>query len=441
MKWFLGALVVMAAGALFQWGLLVYAMYVLLGVLLASRALTTRWIDGIQMERKVDVESAEIGESAEVRLEVMNRGRFKIPWLLIEDAAPGWALAEMPARIEVEGNRLSLSSVEAGGGFELNYRVRFCKRGYYQLGPTWVETGDLFGLQRRYRVMTSPSYVLVRPQVVEMEGYDLRSRRPMGEVRLAHRLFEDPTRVSGVREYQVGDALNRVHWRATARLGKLHSKTYEPSCVAEAMLVLDFHGASYPDRGRGARVELAVTCAASVANALTQMGQPVGLITNGRDAADRIREEGPVVEFETRAAARAAAVTELQSHRLRPIVIPTQRGEEGYCQILDTLARLELTNGMMFDALVEETRAQIPGNATLIAIVPEVTERMAVLLADLRHRGNSVTVIWVVFDEEEAPEWAARPDWAKWLIGAGVEVRRVEDEAGVSAVCSGRMYR
>ena len=56
-------------------------------------------------------------------------------------------------------------------------------------------------------------------------------------------LFEDPTRLAGVRLFQQGDPLNRVHWRATARTGQLHSRVYENSRVAGASLLLDFHRA------------------------------------------------------------------------------------------------------------------------------------------------------------------------------------------------------
>ncbi len=104
-----------------------------------------------------------------------------------------------------------------------------------------VETGDLFGLHRRYRVLTSPHFLLVYPDVVPLEGYELASRRPIGEIHLSHRLYEDPTRIAGVRRYELGDPLNRIHWRATARTGQLHCKLYEPSCVAGATLLLDFH--------------------------------------------------------------------------------------------------------------------------------------------------------------------------------------------------------
>src|SRR5205814_211439 len=105
------------------------------------------------------------------------------------------------------------------GEVELSYKLKPLMRGYYQIGPLVMESGDLFGLHRRYRVDADPSFLLVYPRIVPLEGYDLASRRPIGEVRLSLRLYEDPTRISGVREYQSGDPLNRVHWRATARTG------------------------------------------------------------------------------------------------------------------------------------------------------------------------------------------------------------------------------
>ena len=41
--------------------------------------------------------------------------------------------------------------------------------------------------------------MLVYPKVVPLSGYDIASRRPIGEIRMTHRLFEDPTRIAGVR--------------------------------------------------------------------------------------------------------------------------------------------------------------------------------------------------------------------------------------------------
>ena len=45
---------------------------------------------------------------------------------------------------------------------------------------TMTRIGDLFGLHRRYRVLTAPHFLLVYPQVMLLEGFDVASRRPCG---------------------------------------------------------------------------------------------------------------------------------------------------------------------------------------------------------------------------------------------------------------------
>src|SRR5262245_19060220 len=103
----------------------------------------------------------------------------------------------------------------------MRYKIEFIRRGFYRIGPLLLETGDLFGLHRRNRAVTTPAYVLVLPKLFPIAGYDIASRRPIGDVRLTLRLYEDPTRIAGVRPYEPGDPLNRVHWKATARAGRL----------------------------------------------------------------------------------------------------------------------------------------------------------------------------------------------------------------------------
>ena len=89
-----------------------------------------------------------------------------------------------------------------------------------------------------------------------------------------------------------------------------------------------------------------MTAAASLANAVFQMGQQVGLVTNGRDAADRIRQEGWDFDIRTRDAAQRAASMLDASDRLQPLVVETRRGAEQLMRILETLARAELTDGL-----------------------------------------------------------------------------------------------
>jgi uncharacterized protein (DUF58 family) len=237
--------------------------------------------------------------------------------------------------------------------------------------------------------------VLVYPKVIPLSGYDLASRRPIGEIRLSHRLFEDPTRITGVRLYQPGDALNRVHWRATARTGVLHSKTYEPSSIAGSTMLLAFHQAEYAVRDEPYVSELAVTTAASLANALYELGQQVGLVTNGRDAVDRIRREGWAHDFRSRTAAQQSVSMRETSDRLEPLVVPTRRGAEPLHRIMEMLARVELTDGLTFPQLVVETASRLPRDATVVAILPDVPEETAFALSTLRRRGHAVSALLV----------------------------------------------
>ncbi len=429
-RWLGASILLLAVGVTFQLGLLVYAMYALLGILVISRFLAREWVENLKAERECNRLTAEIGDTAAFIVTVRNTGRLPVPWVLLEDSLPASALQQRPPRIKIDGKRSAIFQLVPGGRKSLRFQVQFLMRGYYQIGPLLYESGDLFGLHRRYRVETDPAFVLVYPRVVPLQGYDLSSRRPVGEVRLAHRLFEDPTRIAGIREYQLGDAFNRIHWQATARTGKLHCKVYEPSCVAGATILLDFHQATHPPRFEPHRSELAVTTAASLAHAVYQLGQQIGLVTNGRDAADRVREEGYRHEFRSRATAQAVASAESQNSRLRPVIVETRRGAEQFTRILETLARAELTDGLTLAELIAESSSRLPRDATVIVILGDVAPEAALALGNLRRQGFAITAILCQPEPERFHEAAGS------LVAERIDVRRIDSEAEISSVCS-----
>jgi len=435
MKWFAGASLVLLVALAFNLGLLAYAMYALLGVMVTSRLLARSWAENLAAERQCNQYSANVGDMVTVALSVENRGGLPVPWVLLEDLLPRSALAQRPPALEVKGSRLQLAMLAGRGRKTIFYQLKCNQRGYYQVGPLVLETGDLFGLHRRWRLLTAPHFVLVYPEVVTLEGFDVASRRPIGEVLLAHRLYEDPTRIAGVRAYEAGDPLNRVHWRATARTGQLHSKVYEPSTVVGATIVLDFHRDSYQVKHEPYRSELAVTTAASLANAVYEMGHQVGLLTNGRDAVDRIRREGWDHDPNSRQAARRVAAMLDESDRLAPLGVPTRRGPEQLMRILETLARVELTDGLKFHQLVTEAASQLPRDATLIALLSSITTETAVALGNLRRRGYAVAVILNLFEVHDFEEASAL------LLAQGIEARHLRDKEAIVGICRKQILR
>jgi uncharacterized protein (DUF58 family) len=429
MRWLIGAVALLVLAIALDLGLFAYAMYALLGVMVASRLLVNGWSGNIVATREMSRDRMKIGDKTAVVIVLKNRNWLPIPWLLVEDLLPRHALVHNPPKLQITGRRLQIVSLRGRARQIVTYQLSCHCRGYYQLGPLVAETGDVFGLYRRYRVLSEPSFLLVAPEVIPLEGFDIASRRPIGEVRMSHRLFEDPTRIAGVRAYQAGDPFNRIDWRATARTAVLHSKIYEPSTVAGATLLLDFHEQSFDAKDEPVRSELAVTAAASIAGAILQMGQQVGLVTNGRDAADRIRTEGwRHDQFINRRAALAAGMLE-KNERLRPLVVPTRRSNTQLNEILHTLARVEKTDGMSFSQLVSESSSQLPQSASVIAILTQVTPEMAISLGNLRRRGMAVTALINVFDDYEFADLSAP------LLSERIETRHLKDRAAVPQIC------
>ncbi len=429
MKWFAAVILLLLAALSFGLSLPAYAMYVLLGIMLLSRWLTRSWVHSLSAQRECNRYSANVGDSVAVVITLENAGRLPIAWVLIEDLLPRRAFIYQPPSLTVQGHRAQLAMLKGRGKHTMFYQLQCNRRGYHQIGPLVVETGDLFGLHRRYRVLTSPHFLLVYPAVVPLEGFELASRRPIGEVRISHRLYEDPTRIAGVRRYEAGDPLNRVHWRATARTGQLQCKLYEPSCVVGATILLDFHQAAYDPHHEPYRSELAVTTAASLANAVYEMDQQIGLVTNGRDAADRIRQEGWDYDLRSRKAARRAAGMLEYSDRLQPVVVETRRGPEQLMRILETLARVELTDGLTFAQLVAETAGRLPRDATVVAVLASPSIETAVALGELRHKGLAVTAILNVYDDFEFERASAQ------LAAEGIESRHLKNVEALPTLC------
>lgn len=210
--------------------------------------------------------------------------------------------------------------------------------------------------------------------------------------------------------------------------------------MAGATLLVEYHKSSFDARGEPYRSELAITLAASLANALYHLGQPFGLVTNARDAADRLREEGWQVPtsggvYQSRGAAEAAVAEAEHDTRLAPLVVPLKKDEEQLQTLRETLARMELNDGLTFGELLGEAGSQLSRQATVVAILPGASPETVLALSSLKQRGYAVTAILLIVDEVQHSDHYAR------LMAEGIEARSLMDEAGISTLCQGLVGR
>ncbi len=395
-----------------------FALYALAALSLVAYLMTWSALDGLETERHCTRREVEAGESIVVTVAVRNRKPLPTLWLVAEDL--------VPRGLKAAGTFARATLLMPMASCRLRYRLDCERRGYFRVGPVLFETGDFFGLNRRFATGAMPQYITVYPRVVPLAKYAIPTFRPLGETVVKRRLMEDPTRLAGVREYQTGDPLRRIHWKATARTGQLHSRIYEASTLIGANIVLDFGRAAWGD-GDPDRAELAVTTAASIAAHLADRRQQIGLVTNGGDASDVMPESPERVEARTRQRVHQLLADRERSDRLAPVHIPVRRGEHQLTLIMHALARLRLTDALTCAELIADECQGWPREASTIVIVPGLSAEL--LREVVRLRNSGFTVLVIVIDNQ--------PSFARSrgvLEAEGVHVMHVVSEADLNVI-------
>lgn len=411
--WMVVAIAALVVAFLAHSPYMAYAVYAFLLLVLLANVSSRLWLAGLDCERTVSQTTIRQGETIEVEVTVTNRRGFPIPWIYVED--------KYPADFVRDGENSQLAVLMPGRSLGMKYQLCCPRRGYHRIGPLLMESGDLFGLQRRFRTGKQQDYISVLPTIAYIETFNISAKRPQGPVRITNRIYQDPTRIYGLREYVPGDPLNTIHWKATARTGKLHVKTFEPTSVLGGTLALDLHEDSYKPAKREERMELAITTTASIAYLLQMSGEQVGMITNGRDAAEVAQYEVDEQGALSRAEADASVVGEAESTRINPLSVPTVRSPVQAVRIAENLARILPSSGLDASQLIYNEFRRLPRDAAILPVVPQVTEALALTLAMLKQSGFNVSVFLIQDD-------AAYMEAATLLAPHNIYVFHIEHE-------------
>ncbi len=284
--WILLGLLLTLAGLAFNHQFLLSAAMMLFVVAAVGWLWNQLSLFGLHYRRRFSETRAFLGETVELTLEVRNQKFLPLTWLEILDIFPPTLPLD---RGQVVLNRASnlgeFRTFWTPGAFQRltrRFTIHCTQRGYHVYGPASISTGDGFGLFSRKAVDVQRDQIIVYPRLYSVAELRLPAKNPFGERKSCHRLFEDPLRTSGIREWQSSDSLRRVHWKATARHQRMLSRLYEPS--EEPQVVIFLNVATLPRHWQGNIPELqerAISVAGSLAAFCTELRLPVGLIANG----------------------------------------------------------------------------------------------------------------------------------------------------------------
>jgi uncharacterized protein (DUF58 family) len=368
-----------------------HVLYILTYVLLTLFILSWLWarysLSKLVFRRSSAAGRVQVGETFDERLMLDNISVMPKLWVQVADGST------------LPGHRAGYVA-SMGGRKRATWRARtVCRqRGRFQLGPVIATSGDPFGLFRRRIFLTTQKELLVLPHVIPLTNFALFTGGLPGRGRSSRRALQTTTNATTIRDYTVGDALNRIHWRSTAHYNKLMVKEFDLDPAMDAWIFLDLHDAVQAGEGEHSTEEYGVTIAASIAAYLLRQDLSLGMIVNAEQ-----RE-----------------------------ILSLDRGDRQLERVLEMLAVVEAGSGPDLKEALAMDAFHFGRNTVAIVITPSSSRDWHDGLRHLQRRGVQVAVVGLdaaSFDNSQPDE-----DTLALLEGAGISVLRVKCEEPLAEV-------
>jgi uncharacterized protein (DUF58 family) len=327
--------------------------YALTYALALSFVVSVFWLaigmHGIKFARSSFGGRAQVGERIDEQLELENHTAFPKLWVQVTDGStlPGHHAGYVAS---------------IGPRQRITWRAKtLCRRrGRYTLGPVTAATGDPLGLFRREVLLAPARELLVLPIVLPLSTFELYPGLIPGRGRGAQRSLQTTTNAMSVREYVPGDALTRIHWPSTARMGQFMVKEFDLDPTIDVVILLDLDRDAQEGVDESSTEEYGVTITASIAAYL-------------------LRQQELAVAISVSGSPEAS--------------LPLDRGERQLERMLETLAVAHADVSERLDEALVAEESRLARNTVLVIVTPSIDLDWPQGLAFLQRRGVRPYVI------------------------------------------------
>jgi uncharacterized protein (DUF58 family) len=228
----------------------------------------------IRCRRVLDRDTVREGDEVQVTMTVTNEGAALERVQVMDPAAKLYSV--------IAGETSALAALPPGESLTLQYTIR-SRRGVLALPPVQIRGGETLGLSPKVETQETKTKLTVLPEFPHVRQVSVRPLHTLGFTGpIPARRPGAGTDFYGVRNYQPGDPLRRIHWRATARHVDVPFTTeFEQERIADVGIILDTRPEQMQENGDTALFEHGVRAAAALADALLRDGHRVGLLLYG----------------------------------------------------------------------------------------------------------------------------------------------------------------
>ncbi len=350
---FVSAFLVVAAFST-GWPFLFYLLYLAILVIGGSYILVRLGLTDLEAGYAVSQLHGHVGDKMRVTYTLRNGSRLPKLWLEVHN--PTTLPGALPGR-----------AITLGGRSERSWliRVPLSRRGHFRIEPLHIRTGDPFGFFEAAATVGQGVSVIVYPRLEPIPSWRLPSAILEGSHASPERTLQTTPLATSVRPYAPGDAMNRIHWKTTARHGELQVKEFDLEQTADAWIILDLQRGIGGGRGDESTTEAAIRVAAAVSDKAIAENRAVGFTVNaGRTA-----------------------------------FLPADRGGRQHQKIMQLLAAVEADGHAPLVETLISTVGRLRRGMTAVVITPSLDPSWVRPLASLRTRG--VACVVVTFDVGE----------------------------------------
>ena len=183
----------------------------------------------LELLRTSRIKRQQVGGVFEERFEIKNNSKLRKFWIEITDASLLGNAINSKIIANLKQNRIRIH----------NSSILLIKRGVYSLGPTILNSGDPLGLFKSVITIPSKKSIVVYPHLIDIQQFSIYPSSEEGGGHLQIQTAQTTPQASGIREYQPGDPLNRVHWPYTMKHGNLMVKEFDEETQSNAWILLD----------------------------------------------------------------------------------------------------------------------------------------------------------------------------------------------------------
>lgn len=326
------------------------------------------------------VEEAHEGDQIYLIETVHNCKLLPVPWLKVDIHSSRWLdFAETCSVVAQDDRRVTSSfMLRSYQKTTRKWKLKCLKRGVFTTENVTLVSGDLLN----FHVVSAPvqvnASIMVYPEIIDLDELFVPVNLLQSDTVVNRWIIDDPFMISGAREYTRGDPLNRIHWPASARTGRLMVRKNEFTAQRSLTLLLNMQSQlyEYADTINKMMAELGIKAAATLLDNALKEGTPVRFGTNGCTSAD----------------ARQAIFTGEAADR------------EHFSELFKILAKLVMKNVKDFEGFLEDVLPVLE-NTEVVIITAYLSRRLCEQADRLVLAGNSVSVVLLdtVYEEGMKP--------------------------------------